>query len=174
MNRRDHLPLTGLRPEDLERHPVWQYVDDSEDAAGDPMLRAVRKLPVRSLAGRVVGAEVVLRNSDRVWALLGNIDPVNEPLTRHFLTLSMFRNDDWFTLARYHDVDYRRRGPTALAAFLDLPVERVFPIRYDVRRSVVGLEEALAGVIRAEPVDPLTREQVIALAVPKRADVEDG
>jgi hypothetical protein len=150
---------------DLEAFPVWQYVND-EDGRSETAVRPIKKLPVKSLTGRVVGTKVRLGNGVEVWALIGNVDATNPRLTQHFLTLSVLRDGCWFTMARYHDFDSSERGPQALAAFLGSPVNQVFPISYDISRSCTGESAALIGTIESEPREKLTRAQIIALAVP--------
>lgn len=124
------------------------------------------RLPVATLVGKLVGTEVMLANGESAWALVGNVDPTNVRMTEHFLTLSIERDGRWFTLARYHDIDYAEKGPDALARFLGLPVDAVFPIRYDIRRFVKGEIDALNGTISKEPRERLSRAEIIALAVP--------
>jgi hypothetical protein len=75
-------------------------------------------------------------------------------------------------MARYHDYDSRQRGPAALARFLGLRVNAVFPITYDIRKFSRGNDAALAGTIQKEPVERLTRAQVIGLAVPRRPQTQ--
>ena len=101
-----------------------------------------------------------------MMALLGNIDATNPRLTEHFLTLSVYRGDGAvFHMARYHDHDSGERGPDALAEFLKMKKEEVFPITWDVRQYAVGDPAALHGKIEVTPKERLTRAQVIALAV---------
>jgi hypothetical protein len=156
--------LEDLTPADLENFPVWQYVNS--DKSGETLVRPVKKMPVKSLTGRVVGTQVRLANGASVCALIGNLDADNPQLTHHFLTLSIFRNGRWFTMARYHDFDASERGPQALASFLSLQINEVFPILYDIGRFSLGDRAALTGTIEAEPREKLTRAQIIALAVP--------
>jgi hypothetical protein len=158
-------PVEQLTVDDLKAFPVWQYTNADEDI-GETVVRPVKRLPVTALNGRVVGAQVTLANGSRRWALLGNVDPNNPRLTQHFLTLSVFDQGRWFTMARYHDFDADERGPEAVAAFLGLPTDAVFPISYDVRPYCRGEARALAGTIEKEPRERLTRAQIIALAVP--------
>jgi hypothetical protein len=110
--------------------------------------------------------KVRLANDAEVWALIENVDATDPRRTQHFLSLSIFRDGQCFTLARYHDVDADKRGPQALAAFLALPIDRVFPISYDVSRFSKGNPAALTGRIEKEPREKLTRPELIALAVP--------
>ena len=60
------------------------------------------------------------------------------------VTLRIHRDGAWFDLARYFDPDPVERGPEALAHFLGLPVDEVFPISFDVREYVEGQPPALA------------------------------
>jgi hypothetical protein len=87
--------------------------------------------------------------------------------TRQFLALTVFGGESQggFTLARYFDVDYERRGPAALAGFLGLRVEEVFPVAYDIGAVAVGLAEVIRGSIPSEPAEKLTEEELTALAV---------
>jgi hypothetical protein len=152
-----------LTVEDLRRFPVWKFVKG--EALGETVLRPIETLPAQNLAGCVVGTEVRLANGATAWALIGNVDVTNPRLTRHVLTLSVFRDGRRFTMARHHDVDVGTRGPQALADFLGLEIDDVFPISYDLRAHCVGDPDAVAGTIEKEPRERLTREQVRALAV---------
>lgn len=96
-----------------------------------------------------------------------NIDVENPRLTQHFVTLTIHREDgEVFHLARYHDMDFSERGPSQLAAFLDLTKGDVFPISWDVSAFAKGSADALRGLITDVPKERLTRAQIIALAVP--------
>ena len=98
--------------------------------------------------------------------MLGKIDTADPRRTEHFLTMSVEKDGRWFHLARYFDHDVAARGPGQLAGFLGKDVDSVFPVRYDVRFAAAGDEACLVGTIPREPKEPLTRDEVIALAVP--------
>lgn len=157
-------PVESLTVADLKAVPVWQYVN--RDRAGETMVRAVKRIPVTKLPGKVIGTESCLANGTRVWALIGNIDPNNPRLTEHFLALSIEHAGMWFNLARYHDLDYADRGPDALSEFLHLPVDEVFPIFFDVRKYAKGDPASLTGYVWKEPRERLSRAEIVALAVP--------
>ena len=159
--------VEALTVADFKRFPVWTFTNNDEELEGMGV-RPVRKTPVKSLDGCIIGTHVRLANGAFVWATLCNIDPVSPHSTQHFLTLSICRNSRWFHLARYHDLDRNERGPKALAAFLELPVDEVFPISYDISQYCIGESAALVGLIEKEPRERLTRAQVIALAVRRR------
>ncbi|HTU66679.1 MAG TPA: hypothetical protein VMF52_12060 [Steroidobacteraceae bacterium] len=157
------MRLEELRPVDLETNPVWEF--DLGEGSDETAICPVADVPVGHLEGRFVGTRVVLVDGQQVWAILGNVTPDDHRLTQHFLMLSIERNGTWFHLARYHDHDYERNGPAALAVFLDREISSVFPISYDIRDVVAG-GVALRGEIRAEPSERLSRSELIALAVP--------
>src|SRR5690242_13740064 len=94
-------PVESLTAVDLKASPVWQYAN--RDGAGETVVRAVKKIPVRNLSGKLIGTQVRLANGTQAWALIGNIDSRNARLTEHFLTLSIEHAGRWFSLARYHD-----------------------------------------------------------------------
>jgi hypothetical protein len=145
---------------DFQAHPVWEFLNDDE--IGELMMQPV-ELPVESLDNRVVGDQVRLGNGSRVWASFGNFDVTNPRATQHFLDISIERNGEWFPLARYHDSDFARHSPEALARFLGLHVDDVFPITVDVRRFVHGDPKALIAIVFKEPQERLTREELWAL-----------
>jgi hypothetical protein len=130
-------PVELLTVDDFEAHPVWEYLNDDE--IGETMTRPVEKLPVETLENRLVGTQVRLANGLDVWGLLGNFDVKHPRATQHILTLSIERGGKWFYLARYHDFDFASQGPEALARFLGLDVDDVFPITVDVREDPAAL-----------------------------------
>ena len=130
----------------------------------------VEELPVSDLRGKVFGTQVQFANGSRACATLVNILPYDPRQTQHVLALSIERNGKWFHLARYHDFDFDRRGPDALSRFLELPIDEVFPISYDIRELAHGDPAALAGRLLKEPTEPLSRREIIRMAMaPRRA-----
>jgi hypothetical protein len=156
--------VSSLTSADLQSHPVWQYISLEEN--DETFVRPLQVVPAANLTNKVVGTKVTLANGQRVWAIIGNVDPTSARFTQHFLTLSVERDGQWFTLARYHDFDYSERGPETLARFLDLSVDEVFPIAYDIRSFAKGDATALSGQITKEPRERLSRAEIIAMAVP--------
>lgn len=156
--------VEDLDASDLQAHAVWQYANIDE--AGETLVRPIRRLPATRLTGKVVGTRVRLSNGTILWGLLGNMEESNPRLTEHFLTLSILHANRWFTLARYHDIDYGEHGPDALARFLSLHVDEVFPIAYDIGAVAKGDPKVLVGMIPKEPHERLSRAEIIALAVP--------
>jgi hypothetical protein len=157
-------PIESLRVLDIQFHPVWEYADG--EGGDETYVRPVGPLPATNLTGKIVGTQVTLANGRYVWALIGNVDASSARLTEHFVTLSVLHGDRWFTLARYHDFDYAERGPEALANFLALSVDEVFPIAYDIQQYATGEIAALKGQILKEPRERLTRSEIITMAVP--------
>jgi len=95
-------PVESLQVPDLIESPVWEFIND--DRLGETAVRPVKQLPAENLSCRLVGDHVRLANGTQAWALIGNVDVGNARSTEHFLTLSVERGGQWFTLARYHDV----------------------------------------------------------------------
>jgi hypothetical protein len=160
----DPRPVDALTPTDLARAPVWEFVDD-DSQPDETYVRLVSELPVESLDGRVAATEVTLRNGRRLWTTVGNVDLRGARSTHHFLKLSLYIDDAWFHLARYHDFDVAERGPVALARRLGLQLSDVFPIKYDLSQVAMGDPDVVRGAVLAEPSERLSRAQLVALAV---------
>jgi hypothetical protein len=160
----DLREIETLLPDDFERHPVWEFAHDHEFDS-DTLMRPVERLPVDDLGNRVVGSKVRLNNGTIKWATLCNIELRDIERTEHFRSLSVCENGKWFHLARYHDPDLENNGPEALANFLKLPLEAVFPIVYDIRASCVGDPKAVVASIDANPKKRLTRIEIVKLTV---------
>ncbi len=159
-------PVTELTVEDLTRYPVWEFEleYESEDGQDETWVKPVKELPVTDLSHRVVGIPIRFAGGTTGYALLGNIDLRHLRKTRQFLTCSLLsRDNDWFHLARYHDSDYARNGPQALARHVNLSLEEVFPITYDISTFARGLDAVVRGSIPAEPVERLTDDERMAL-----------
>jgi hypothetical protein len=163
MRIRKTKSVLSLRVSDLEKHPVWQFVN--EDEGDETAVRPVNRLPVSSLMNRIVGTQVQLAEGSSVWAIIGNLDTENARMNEHFVVLSIERKGKWFQLERYFDLKHREHGSKALARFLRLPVDKVFPISYDVRKYAKGEANALAGTVLKKPRVRLTRAELTALAV---------
>lgn len=157
-------PIDTLSVADIEKNSVWQYV--SSRNTGEVCVKPVKKVPVASPSGKVIGAQVCFASGAKAWALIGNIDTENPSLMEHFITLSIERDGVWFQLARYHDHDFSERGPDALAQFLNMKVDSIFPIIVDVREYLRGNPAVLVFEVLKEPKNKLSREEIIAMAVP--------
>ena len=160
----DWKKVSSLAPEDFEQHSVWRFNIDQE-FLGETNLSPVADLPVIDLANCVVGTWAGLANGDKIFSLIGNIDLNDLKRTRQFLSMSVFKDGIWFHLSRYFDPDYKRNGPQALADFLGLKVDQVFPIRYDIRHICEGNPKVIVGQVDKEPTEKLTREEIIALSI---------
>src|SRR5687767_8378140 len=100
-----------LTVQDLEKYPVWRFEDYDED---EMRVRAILHLPAKSLSSKLIGSRVTLANGEKIFGLFGNVDNKDAMLNEHFLTLSLLVRGKWFHLARYHEPDYKQRGPIAL------------------------------------------------------------
>ncbi|MCL6592091.1 MAG: hypothetical protein K6U80_19360 [Firmicutes bacterium] len=152
-------PLLSIAPDELEKGQVWEYDLDNEAGQDETYVFPIKTLPVDSLDNRVAVSKVKLKNGQAYISILGNIDLKNIESTREFLTLSLNSNGKWFHLARYHDFDYQKNGPEALAKFLSLEVDDVFPISYDISKLAQGKNEVLKGTIPKAPLKILSKEE---------------
>ena len=153
-----------LRSKDFKIHPIWEFVND--DMMGETMVKNVEKFPVTSLDSKLVSGEFTLANGQKVNGYAGNVNKDSSEQNQHFLAFSFFRGKSVFHLARYFDDDYQRNGPDALADFLRLAIEDVFPIKYDFTRFCIGTSEALKGVYPADTKAKLSLVELAMLAVP--------
>jgi hypothetical protein len=157
--------LEDLTIHDLEECPVWKFVQEEEVSGNFIFVRPICELPISDARQHIIGSKVIFNCGASCWALLGNLDLRNARSTRHFLTVSFNCDGNWFDLARYHDVDYSRRGPEQLAGFLGRSISDIFPITYDISASAHGLPEVVRGTIPAKINDKLSRGELIALSL---------
>jgi hypothetical protein len=99
-----------------------------------------------------------------MWAALSNVDTTNPLRTEQFLFLSVYKGR-WLRLARYFDSWFDDQSPTVLADSLNLLVENVFPIAYDISAHCRGNPLSLAGVIEREPRRRLTDSERSDLSI---------
>jgi hypothetical protein len=158
--------VDALTPAMLKKHPIWEFLPESADR-DEAFVTVVERLPVRTLSNRLVATDLTLNNGKIVLALLGNIDLRDPDSNDHFLTVAVFDGRGRrFDLARYHDVDFKTRGPKQLASFLRLKVSEVFPMSYDVTPVARGAESCRKGTVRGKVSKRLSHQQLIALALP--------
>jgi hypothetical protein len=161
-------PGASISVADYKQWPIWEFA--TNDSPDETAVRPVKTLPVTTLDSRFIGLQVRLANGALVWATIGNVDVHDERRTRQFIDVGIHRGKERFHLARYFDVLRSRQGPEALAKFLDLQVEDVFPIEYDLSQYVLGDARSIKGRIEREPSERLTRQERVKLNVvpPKR------
>lgn len=153
-----------LTPDDLARFPVWEYafICDHADTRAFP----VKRLPVRTLANRVIGSQVRLANGTTCWSLFSGASVMHSSINEHWMSPVFWRRDRWFSLPRYHDENqFERKGPAQLAEFLGLRIHEVFPIRYDLTEACVGDSSALIGTILERPQTELSSSERIQILV---------
>jgi hypothetical protein len=144
---------------DLEMYPVWQSIEAKDDPSAFP----IESLPVANLAGRFVGTRVRLANGNHAWAMLLGVNLTDLRKTEQMADLRIEHNGEWFCLAQYWDVNFKRRSPDALAQFLNLSVDEVFPIYYDLTGLAVGLTSVIKGHIPKEPRERLPEDEIIKM-----------
>jgi hypothetical protein len=156
-----------LTAEDIETWPIWEFTNAHEHIS-ETVVRPVTRIPVTSMAGRLVATRVRSASGDRFLAQLGNIDLSDPRSTEQFLTISVIRNGQWFTMARYHDIESDKRGPSVLASVLGMSVDDLFPISYDISELCIGNPAVLVGTIYKEPREKLTKAELRQLSVSRR------
>jgi hypothetical protein len=146
-------PVAALTAKDLARYPVWEYDIGHETLPGrdETWVVPVKSLPVTDLSNRVVSSSLRFRNGQILPGLLGCVSLQDALSTQQFLVLSIWHDSGWFHLARYFDYDFVERSPAALAGLLALPLEKVFPIAYNISGWARGLAEVVRGEVLAEP-----------------------
>jgi hypothetical protein len=77
-------------------------------------------------------------------------------------------------MARYHDIESDKRGPSVLASLLGMSVDDVFPISYDISELCIGNPAVLVGTIYKEPHEKLTEAELRQLALNRTAASYDG
>jgi hypothetical protein len=154
--------VTELMPEDFETHPVWEFNLEDEAGMSDTVVRPLLKLPVDTLTNRIIGARVRLANGDSLWSTMDNIDLSDPFQTEQFLGISIY-SGRWIHLARYFDPWFDRESPAVLAAALNLPIDDVFPITYDIRAFCRGNPLSLTGAMECEPRKRLTDSERMKL-----------
>lgn len=152
--------LCDLTPVDFGVHPVWRNDLSDEKSDGELTYIPVKKLPVESLKNKVIGIQVTLANGEKKWARMSSIRLSDARRTEQFLSISIEKDGKWFSLRRYFDPGHHRAGPDALAEFLGLDVNDVFPIAYDLRPYAIGEDAAIVGLIPREPRERLSKDEL--------------
>ena len=155
------IPAENLAPHHFRKCPVWTFLNNDE--RGETLVKPLSKLPVRDLDGCLIGTQVTLVNGQRVDALMGNVESRDAKRTKLVISVTLFKGTEKFHLARCFDPDYDRCGPVALSQFLNLPVNEVFPISYDLTEYSEGTVDALKGTIENAPKLVLEPEQLLEL-----------
>lgn len=154
----------SLGPSDFSEHPVWEFADDLEEIS-DTLMRPVLQLPVDDMSSRIIGTPVTLSNGESLFGVIGNLALNSPRRTRQFITFTVYKDGTSFDLARYHDPDYSSRSAQQLAEFLSLPIDDVFPFRYDISAFCVGDPSVVVGTIEKEAGEKLTLSERIQLAL---------
>ena len=162
-------PIDALSAAELAAFPVWEFAPESA-SHDETWVRPIADLPVKSLDGRLAVTHLNLADGTTRLGILGNVSLDDPSANEHFLTLSLFATSgERFHLARYHDADFAKRSPAALAKFLELPVDAVFPISYDISNIASGASACLRGQLSAVPRTRLSHAEIISLAVSPHA-----
>ena len=157
------IPVEKLTEELLRKIPIWEFCNDDE--AGETPVRPVKKFPVSSGDNHLFGCELRFSDGSTGFGLLGNLSLTNPEQNLHFRTLSVFEGGREYYLPRYHDFDFEKRGPKALANSLRKKVGDIFPISYNLSGVATGAVQCIRGSIPSEPEKKLSRAEIIQLAL---------
>jgi hypothetical protein len=161
--RQKSVPAEEISEALLRKDPVWEFCNDDE--ARETLVRPVRKLPITSADRRLIGCDLRLADGSTVFGYLGNLSLTKKDRNQHFLTLSVFLAGSIEHLARSHDADFSRRGPSWFAMRLGKTEAEVFPLNYDLSNIAVGANDCVRGSIPREPEIKLSDNEFIHLAV---------
>lgn len=155
--------IRELSVPDIVECPVWRFTNSFEN---DLEVESLPNGPYPNLGGLVIGSNVIFSDGSTHWALLQNVSLAGQKVNDHFLTININRNGEWYTLARYHDFNVERCGPSALASFMGKDINDVFPIQYDMRDALCSDSLRLVGFVRdVPPKHRLTTKELISLAL---------
>ncbi len=154
--------LEDITVRDISEHAVWKFTNSSHD---DLEVESVAKTTFENLDGLIIGTKVTFSDDSVHWALIQNISLTEQLLNDHFVTTTIARGDEWFPLARYHDVTFETYGPVQLASFMGKSVAEIFPISYDLREVLHSDSPRLVGSIADTPAVRLTEDELISLAL---------
>jgi hypothetical protein len=141
-------PIDKITNGELISFPVWEFALDQEETLDETAIRPVLELPVTQGGGILFCTQVRLASGKIAWAMIGNLDPQDADQTARHLTISFLKQEKRFHLARPIDFHYETHGPRVLCDFLEMKLEDVFPIRYDVHSVCQGVPAAVTGEIR--------------------------
>ena len=141
-----------LVPSDYAEYPIWEFALDLE-IIDDTLMRPVTNLPVDDLGNRIVGTKVRLANGLQMWADITNLDLSSLSETKRYNALSLWQGDEWIPFVPYHDFGAKGKAAAKLAKALNLPVESIFPISYDISDCCVGDPAVVCGTIDATTTD---------------------
>lgn len=165
MKRTAHQKLVHeLNTRDFLDSPVWRY---SDDEFGELVVEPIGSYPVQTLENSVVGVRATFANGLKLWVLFANFDLNDVKKNRHFLSVTFFDDEEQiYTFPRYFDVGFDSAIQTELSDILQMGVEDIFPISYDLTSIASGDPSILLGSFRLVPeTERLTETELIELAV---------
>jgi len=136
-------------------YPVWRFTNSTGQGLDETAILPVQKYPVVDTKGCLFCTDVRLANGDSIPAMIGNFNPRSHFQNSHLLTISIFKGEQRFHLARYFDFHFAENGPNTLATFLGLSLDAIFPIQYDLSRICIGEVDALTNSVEATHKEPL-------------------
>jgi len=158
-------PSESMEIAHFEAFSVWEFdlANETKPGRDETWVKPVWLYPVSHLDNRIVGTHLTLANGQTKFGVLSNVVLQDARRTAQFLLVQFMEGQEWFPLERYFDVAYDQHGPTALAEFLDLPLDQIFPLSYDISSVARGLPEVVRGTIPIKPKEILSDEERMKL-----------
>jgi hypothetical protein len=158
------IPLRKLTLSLVRQTPIWHSTPSKD---GDLWVKPELRSQLSSLKNCLIATDTTMADGSCITALIENIHVENLNLTKHYLQAHFRIDGRWWCMARYHDLDYDQKGASGLAMRLGKSIEQVFPLTYDIQEFCTVESEALCGAISANPINRLTRKEIMRMFVPK-------
>jgi len=155
------ITYSDLTLERGQKYRLWRFTNSNEEE-DEFEIEWVYACPGMSPSGLIIVNPVVFADGSTHWAILDNVSNEGDSVNEHFLGIDVWHHGKIFQLARYHDLDYKRRNPRALAKFVGKKLSDVFLITYDLREVLRSDDPGLCGMIKEKPSKKLTKGELIS------------
>ena len=140
----------------FREYPVWEWDLEVDD---DAALFPIQDYPVSYLEGRIIGVPCYLNNGAIINCVLSAIEIGSPHKTDQFLSLTAMVNETKIQLQRYFDVGASEDPGKVFADNIGIPVDDVFPIKWDVQKYVTKGTRGRSGTITRFPAMRLNEQQ---------------
>ncbi len=139
------MAASALALEDALAHPVWRYKGEDTLLPGEDegWVEPVKADFVDDAYGHFFATSVTLADGSSETVLVGNTEPLDPQYNEQVQFFVFFRPGQQF---RWHPVEH---SGIALAQFLGLEPQHVFPFSFSILRYLIGDPRALERAVRA-------------------------